>query len=545
MSVATLAIGDDGLLRGLDPKPIPYGLPTIAALIDDLSGDAPALVDAGAMLTYGELAYSVRAASAALQAIGLQQGDRIAASCTNHNALIIAFLASQRLGLIWVGVNRVLATPEKCMQLVDCGARMLLADAQTAEEVAAERHRLPALERIFTTGVDPDAGWPAMIAAHRGKDAERPPIDRLAPAAISYTSGTTGLPKGAVHTQHSIMTFVNAGVYSGRGGVWELGLRRSVSIALTILNGMTNGPLAALASGGCFVSMDRTDAAGIAEWIERAGIEVLCCTPPTVRDILTKPELQDRCITSLRFVMAGGAAGAAELRALFKARIGSEMIDEYGLTEAPSGVAGSRFDALPPKGTVGWLYPHIEVAALDGHAHPLPEGAVGEIGIRAQQAGAWAGVFTGMIGYWHKPAETEATLRRGWLCTGDLGLVDANGQLSIVGRIKELIIRGGANIYPGEIERVLRAIDEVEDAVVMGMPDQRLGEIVCGFVKLRAPANAEDGLADRLAIACERELARFKVPERWFVVDDIPRNAMNKPNRALLMAWPRRELTRS
>ena len=513
-------------------------------MLDGRSSDAPALVDSAETLSYAQLEAAVRAATAALQSLGLQQSDRIAVTGTNHNAMIVAFLAAQRLGLVWAGVNRVLATAEKCAQLVDSGAKLLLADPQTAELLEAERHRTPALERILTSSVGAETQWPSLIAAHQGQEAACPPPDPLAPAAISYTSGTTGLPKGAVHTQHSLMTFVNAAAYSESGGIWEPGLRRSITIALTIINGMTYGPLAAFASGGCFVSMDRTDATGVAEWIARAGIQILCCTPPTIRDLLLKPELGSCDIGSLRYVMAGGAAGATEIRSLFKERIGSEIIDSYGLTEAPSGVAESRFNRLPPKGASGTSYPHVEIASLDGDAMPLPLGTVGEIGIRARQQGPWANVFTGMIGYWNQPEETAKALRNGWLCTGDLGYVDADENLFVVGRLKELIIRGGANIYPTEVERVLRTIDEVEDAVVIGMADERLGEIVCSFIKLSDPNSEMTGLADRLTAACRLELARYKVPEQWYIVDEIPRNAMNKPNRSRLLEMPRREALR-
>ncbi len=541
MNSASPTIGEDGLLHGLNPAAIPCGAPTVAAILDGLSGDAPALVDSAETLSYSQLGAVVRAATAALQAMGLKQGDRVAATGTNHNAMIVAFLASQRLGLVWVGINRVLATAEKIAQLVDSGARLLLADPQTADLLKAERHRTPALERILTSGVESTAEWLALIAAHQGEDAVCPPPDRLAPAAISYTSGTTGLPKGAVHTQHSIMTFVNAATLSGNGGIWEPGLRRSVTIALTIINAMTYGPLAALASGGSFVSMDRVDATGVAEWIARAGIQILCCTPPTIRDILLKPELVAHDINSLRYVMAGGAAGATEIRSLFKERIGCEIIDSYGLTEAPSGVAESRFNCLPPPGGSGRIHAHVEIVALDSDANPVPPGTVGELGIRARQHGPWTNVFTGMIGYWHQSDETAKVFRNGWLCTGDLGFVDADENLFIVGRLKELIIRGGANVYPTEVERVLRTVDEIEDAVVVGMPDDRLGEIVCSFVKLKDPKGEMAGIADRLTAACHLELARYKVPERWYIVDEIPRNAMNKPNRARLLEMPRRE----
>jgi long-chain acyl-CoA synthetase len=545
MAPELLKIGDDGLVQGRNPRPIPFGAPTVAQILDDRFGPKTALIDSAGELSFAGLEMALDAATTALETLGLRAGDRLAASCQNHNAMIVAFLAAQRLGILWVGINRALAPPEKCVQLNDSGARILLADPITAEQVGAQLSQLPRLERICATGAEPATEWPALIARNIGKRVLRPTIDPFAPAVISYTSGTTGIPKGVVHSQHSIMTFVNGGLYSGRGGIWEPGLRRTVTIPLTIFNGMTYGPLTALASGGSFVSMDRVDAAGVAEWIGRAAIQILCCTPPTIRDILLNPELQDCDVASLRFVLAGGAAGAADLRSSFRDRIGSELIDEYGFTEAPSGVAGSRGDIPPRAGVTGEAYPHLEIAALDGNAQPLPIGEVGTIGVRAVREGPWAHVFTGMLGYWNQPSETAAAFRNGWLCTGDLGRVDEHNNVAIVGRSKEIILRGGANIYPMEIERVLRAIAGVEDAIVVGLPDERLGEVVGAFIKLQDHTIQRADLADHLATACEGELARYKIPERWYLVEEIPRNAMNKPDRPRLREGPKRELYKS
>lgn len=543
MNVAPpITIAEDGLVYGQQPAPIPSGPATVARILDGCDPDAVALIDAAGELTYGALQERVGAAAAALTRLGLRQGDRIAACCANHSAMIVAFLASQRLGLIWNGVNRVLADAEKIAQLADAEAQVLIADPQIAASMTALRNDLPMLREILTTGPDESLQWPALIASHRGQHAPTPDIDPHAPAALSYTSGTTGVPKGAVHTQHGIMTFINGVLASGRGGIWEPGLRRSVTIALTILNGMTYGPLAALASGGSFVSMDRIDSTGVAEWVARTRIQALCCTPPTVHDFLFKESLRDCDLSSLAYVLAGGAAGSAELGAPFRARFGSELINEYGMTEAPSGVAGSRFDQLPPDGCVGRPYPHLEIRALDEDAQPLPVGTSGEIGIRAVQTGPWANVFTGMRGYWKQPQETAAAFRNGWLCTGDIGVIDDGGNLAIVGRKKELIIRGGANVYPAEIERVLRLQPGIADAVVLGKPDRRLGEVVAAYLQLDPGLAATPELVRTLTAACAAQLARYKIPERWLFIDEIPRNAMSKPDRKLLQSLPANEL---
>jgi len=527
------AIQPDGLILRPLPRPIPFGPGAVASILDDCKPKSIALIDRNGLMTYEQLNKAVIGAAAVFSSLGLQVGDRVAVSLPNHNGLVAAFIAAQKLGLVWVGINQVLAVPEKLAQLNDSGARVLLTDDAIAETIHAATEPPPELEHIVVASDDGSA-WQTMLASSTGLPIEFPVIDPQAPAVISYTSGTTGTPKGAVHSQHSIMTFVNSGLSSGRGGSWSPQLRRSVTIPLTILNGMTFGPLVALAGGGSFVSMDRIDAAGVAEWIERAAIEVLLCTPTTIRDILLKPELQGHNLASLKFVAAGGASGSAELRDIFRERVGSEIVEEYGLTEAPSAVAGSRADERPHTGSVGRAYPHVEVAALGTAGLPLPAGETGELCVRARSNGRWHGVFTGMLGYWKQPEQTRLALRGEWLCTGDMGNVDSAGNIRIVGRQKEMIIRGGANIYPAETELALRSLAEIEDAVVIGLPDERLGQTVAVFIKVKSEVVVDDALASRLQNGCRQLIARYKVPERWFVVGDIPRNAMNKPVRSEL-----------
>jgi long-chain acyl-CoA synthetase len=170
-------------------------------------------------------------------------------------------------------------------------------------------------------------------------------------------------------------------------------------------------------------------------------------------------------------------------------------------------VTGSTCDASPPPNSVEQAYHHLNVAALDARDIPLPAGEVGEISVRAESTGPWGNVYSCMLGYWRKPDETAAALRRGWLHTGDIGSVVALGVITLVGRKKDLIIRGEANIYPAEIERVLLASADVAEAVIVGLPNDRLGEIVADFLQLKAGVNGSDELAAHLRTRCAAELA--------------------------------------
>jgi long-chain acyl-CoA synthetase len=170
---------------------------------------------------------------------------------------------------------------------------------------------------------------------------------------------------------------------------------------------------------------------------------------------------------------------------------------------------------------------HLEVAILDQQDRPVGIGSEGEICVRSIDSGPWAGVYTPMLGYWKNPGETTAALRNGWLHTGDIGALDADGFLYVRARRKEVIIRGGSNVYPAEVERVLNADDAVVASAVTGKPDPRLGEVVAAFLQLRPSADA-DAVVRRLKSRCESELAKFKVPVEWVLVSEMPRNAMNK-----------------
>lgn len=513
-------IGPDGLRQGMAAAPIPVGARTIPALLAGLAGEAPLLVDREGTLSRAEVRAQAEAGAAALQAAGIRRGDRVAAAAGTGNALILAFLAVQRIGAVWVGLNASLTGPEMRAILDDCGARLMLASDAVADKLGD----LPEVEMLWRFGSE----WEARVVATAGQmvpDYAPGPFD---PAAIAYTSGTTGQPKGAVHTNHSIMTFVQGGLASGLGGHWTPGLRRGITIPLTILNGMNFGPLTAMADGGVCVAMDRVDSLGVAEWIERAGIEMLGSTPTTILDIVTRPEMAALDLSSLRFAFTGGAAGSAALREAFRARVGSELCEVYGMTESPSGVTSSTADRAPEPGGVGRALPHIELRALDAAGTVLPAGEAGELCLRAVQDGPWAGVYTGFLGYWNRPDETEKTFAGGWLHTGDMGTVDALGNVAIVGRKKDMIIRGGANVYPAEIERVLAGHPAVLEAVVAGLPDARLGETVAAWLRLRAGAPAPAALVLELDALCRDQLSRYKVPVSWFTLDDFPRNAMNK-----------------
>ena len=517
---------------------IPGGWRDVASSLDRSVAARPqaeAIVGRYARYSYAALDAAINAGAAALRGLGVGAGDRVAACAANHPDIVIAFFAAQRLGAIWVGVNRSLAAPEKAFQLLDSGARVFLADAATSAQIAPLRADLPALSQVLDLEPRPEGnGWLRLVAEHAGAARPAVSIDPHAPAAIAYTSGTTGHPKGAVHSQHNMVLVAAAGHAGLRGSHWAPDLRRGVTLPLTILNLMILETVTPLSGGGTCVCMDRADAVGIAEWVRNERIECFTGAPATVYDLLTRPDIDVGDLASLKFAASGGANVPDELRLLHETRFGKPLLGGYGLTEAPTAVAGTSVELPFTPGSCGRAFPHLKVAILDPDDRELPAGETGEICVRAADRGAWADVYTPMLGYWQRPAESAAALRNGWLHTGDVGVMNAEGDIFFRDRLKELIIRGGANSYPAEVERVLVADPRVRDAAVVGKPDPRLGEIVAAFVEL-APGVAADGaLREALAAACRDQLAKYKVPEVWTFVDAMPRNAMNKIVKARL-----------
>jgi long-chain acyl-CoA synthetase len=530
-----------GLVQAKPVQTLPHRWRDVASALEPslaATPDAEALVGRYGRYTYRQLDIEVAAAAVFLWSLGVRPGDRVAACVANHCEIVIAFLAVQRLGAIWVGVNKPLAPPEKAFQLKDSGAAIVLADRAATAQIEPFRHELSDLRHLVDMEPgDPNSEWSAALAARWFDPAVAVAIDAYAPAAIAYTSGTTGHPKGAVHSQHNMMLVAASGHLGLRGDLWRPTQRRGVSLALTILNMMILDVVSPLSGGGACICIDRSDAAGVSEWVASEAVETFWAAPTTVFDFLEKPDLHRANLAGIEFVACGGSTVSDELRRLFEHQFHKPLLGAYGLTEAPTAVAATGVGAVAtPEGSCGRIFEYLRCAILDDQDRELPVGQEGEVAIRAAETGPWAGLYAPMLGYWRRGEATGQALRNGWLHTGDIGSLDGDGALFIKDRLKELIIRGGANVYPAEIEKVLVGDPRVRDAAVVGRPDERLGETVCAFIELAPNAGADDGLLEDLKASCLGRLARYKIPETWIVVTRLPRNAMNKVAKAALRA---------
>jgi acyl-CoA synthetase (AMP-forming)/AMP-acid ligase II len=504
---------------------IPGRPQSVAEVLDPVLARDPgraALIGRHGRLSYAELDRAANRAAEALRAQGIARGDRVAACLPNDVDIVVAFLAAMRAGAIWVGVNRVLAPPEKAYILEDCGAALLLAARDVAAELEPFRARLPALRALVVDPSDAQAEWGALCARQRGDARPAVEIDPWGPAAIAYTSGTTGKPKGAVHSQHNILL---PGAVSAAQRVYPESVPQGTVLPLTILNLIVLGPVQAWQNGSACVAMDRIDAVGVAEWIEKERIGSFAAVPTVIHDLLTHPAVRPAQLSCFTQPMVGGATCPEDFRALYRARFGRDVSIGYGMTEAPTAVTRADGGPVEQPGLCGLALPQVEISIRDDAGRALAPGEEGEICVGPARAGAWAGVYTPMLGYWRKPEATAKALRDGVYHTGDIGVQEPDGTLYIRGRRNELILRGGANVYPAEVERVLTQHPAVSECAVFGIPDRRLGERVVAVVVLAPGAEAS---AEELQAHCGAALARYKVPERVAFAAALPRNAMSK-----------------
>ncbi|SDH53919.1 class I adenylate-forming enzyme family protein [Pseudonocardia oroxyli] len=520
MSEATLPPFDEhGLVRWA-PKAPTGGPGTVADVLDPVLASAPdrlALVDDAGAMSYAELDRQVNRVARVLRAKGLRSGDRIAMSLPNSADVVVGFLAAMRLGLVWVGINASLRPPEVEAILEDSDPTIVI--TEPGRPITAGWRTVPLDER-----------WRAQVAAAPDTRPEGM-IDPYAPAAIAYTSGTTGTPKGAVHSQHNILL---PGLILLLDDTIPAESRQGVALPLTILNLQILGPVASFLAGATCVVLSRIDVLGLAEGVRRHGVDRVSVPPTSAYDLLTRPDVMAEDLASLAELRVGGAAAPPGLNERYRARFGHSFSTSYGLTEVPTSVTMETREHRPD-GSAGHALRHVLLRITDPDGVELPSGMEGEIRVGPRREGPFADVFRPMLGYWNRPDATRQVLTGdGELRTGDQGRIEADGSLVVVGRRNDLIVRGGANVYPAEVEQTLCRHPDVAEAAVLGRADERLGEIVVAVVRPHAGVALTE---DVLRAFCGERLARYKVPAEVRLVSELPRNAMGKVVKKELRAW--------
>lgn len=493
------------------PLSLPSTIADLFAPVVATDPDREALVTRSGRWSYAELDRLADRAAHAITALGVRPGDRVAGALPNDLDVILAFHGAMRVGAVWVGINRALAPPEKQYLLEDSGTSLLLCDAPTAEQVTGSDARVLAVD-------DGPGEWRDALAA-APSDPFPSDVDQFAPAGIAYTSGTTGYPKGATHSQYNLLV---PGAVLGASRGWGPSLRKGDFLALTILNMQVLTTLTTAQVGGCAVIFDRNDPVGVAEWIRHERVTVWNGPPALIHSLAHDDAVVPDDLASLDEVWNGGGDCPEPVRATFAEKFAKPVLMTYGLSEAPTVVTIDDPDGTHSTGGSGRPLPHLAIDVVDD-----------ELCIGPATTGDYAGLYRPMLGYWNRDEATAEALRDGRLHTGDLGFVDDDGFLHVRDRKSLVIIRGGGNVYPAEIERVLHERAEIEACAVVGLADERLGERVAAAVQLRTGASATE---DELREHCLANLAKYKVPERWLFVDGFPRNSMGKIQRRDLPA---------
>lgn len=511
---------------------------TFAARVESHPG-APFLHTGGEEISFAEISAAVDSMARAWLQMGLVHGDRIAIAAANSREWLVTYLSAAKIGAVLVPLNVVYRDREFIHMLNQSGTRVLVCDAAAGDfefgpflaRISAE---VPGVERfvficsgeersVGATGGSP-TGPPGSV---RWEELESSgPADRLeAPAAVEphhplaiiYTSGTTGTPKGAVMTHGSALA-------SAAGQVRTFNQDSDDVILGTMpwnhVGGITATLGTCLLTGGSVALLPRFHPELVAAAVAQAGVTMMVGVPTMYKMMLGSEAFQDLDVASVRLCVAGGSNVEPALAHAIAGRFpGVRLANLYGLSETSGACIISPVqDSLDTVSTtIGTALSGFEARIVDDLGSPLPTGVTGELQVRG---GGIAG------GYWDMPGATEATFTRGgWLFTGDICSMSDDGHVTLLGRKKEMYVRGGYNVYPAEIENVLGAHPTVAMCAVIGIPDPVFGETGCAFV---VPAPGETVDPEALREMCRSTLAEYKVPDRVEIVDSLPMTPAGK-----------------
>ncbi len=494
--------------------------------------------------TWSELARRVDALAAGLLAIGLQPGDRIGIWAPNCSEWTLTQFATAKAGLILVNINPAYrrAELEYALNKVECKALVLAPALKTSDYLAIvndlapelahstpgalQSKALPHLRSIIRLGA---AHTPGMLnfddIGTRGGPAQQAQLAELAgslqfddPINIQFTSGTTGFPKGATLTHQNIL---NNGFYVAEAIRLTEQDRLCIPVPLYHCFGMVMGNLGCMTHGATMVyPADAFDPLSVLQTVQAERCTGLYGVPTMFIAELDHPEFSRFDLSSLRTGIMAGSPCPIEVMKRVQAQMNMHQVTiAYGMTEtSPVSTQSSVDDPLERRvSTVGRVQPHIEVKIVDTQGRVVPRGTTGELCTRG---------YSVMRGYWNDDEKTrDAIDAAGWMHTGDLATMDDEGYVNIVGRLKDMVIRGGENVYPREIEEFLYRHPKVQDVQVVGVPDVKYGEELCAWVKLR---DGQSATADEIREFCRGQIAHYKIPRHIRFVDGFPMTITGK-----------------
>ncbi len=482
----------------------------------------------GRSWTFADLDQASNRLARGLIARGVSTGDRVALCCINSPWFVVSYFAVLKAGAIVVPVNLLLHAEEIQFVLEDSGARAIIYHEVVDKVVAAVRPRLAVAIDAIAIGPTAIAGAVAYddVVAHHAPDAVcvevEAPVDTV--AALLYTGGTTGTPKGVMLTHDNLLT--NVAAVTEALHVQQFGH----DVIITVLPmfhafGATTGFLAPISAGATLVALPQFAPDSTCRAIQDERATVFLGVPTMYAMMANLPPDTTYDLSSLRCGVSGGAAMPESVLRRFEQRYGVRVHEGDGPTECSPVTCVNPIGGPTKVGSVGVPIPNVEMAILDDEARPLPVNTVGEVCVRGRSV---------MKGYWNQPEETRAVFHAGgWLRTGDLGKVDEDGYFYLVDRRKDMIIVHGINVYPRQVEDVLYRHPAVAEAAVIGVPSDLHGEMPKAFVALKP---GEDVAARDLIRFCRAHLARFEVPRRVEIRTSLPKSGAGKILRRALRA---------
>jgi len=528
---------------------VPLLYKTVGVALEDAAsrwGDRPALIvrHQNIRWTYRELNEAAERFAAGLLRLGLQPGDRVGIWSPNRYEWVLTQFATAKAGLILVNVNPAyrIAELEFALNKVGCKALIVAPSfkssnyigmlQQLAPELATsavgdlQAARLPTLRTVILTDDAPVPGFiPFRVVETFGTEVEREQLLELRgrlqpedPINIQFTSGTTGLPKGATLSHHNI---VNNGYFVAS----HMGFSHEDSLCIPVplyhCFGMVMGVLGCVTHGAAMIfPSEAFEPGAVLEAVAAEKCTALYGVPTMFIAELDHPQFRNFDLSSLRTgVMAGAPCPVEVMKRVIADMHMGEVTIAYGMTEtSPVSFQSRNDDSIERRvSTVGRIHPHLEVKIVDEEGRVVPRGERGELLTRG---------YSVMTGYWDDEEKTRQAIdEQGWMHTGDLAVIDEQGYCNIAGRVKDLIIRGGENVSPREIEEFLYRHPQIQDVQVFGIPDQRYGEVVCAWIRLKGTDPCD---ADAIRLFCRDQIAHFKVPTHIRFVEQFPMTVTGK-----------------
>ncbi|GAB3870025.1 AMP-binding protein [Kibdelosporangium lantanae] len=500
--------------------------------------DREALVDrgSGGRWTYAQLADEVNKVAIGLLELGVRKGDRVGIWAPNRAEWTFTQYATAKIGAILVNINPAYRSHELTYVLNQSGIRTLVSarSFKTSDYAAMIEEARPSCPALVDVILLDSPEWTDLVSHPVDPARLDIPLSADDPINIQYTSGTTGFPKGATLSHHNIL---NNGYFVGEGCGYTEADRVCIPVPFYHCFGMVMGNLACTSHGACMViPAQGFDPTATLKAVAEERCTSLYGVPTMFIAMLADPEFETYDLTSLRTGIMAGSPCPVEVMKQVIERMGmSEVTICYGMTEtSPVSTQTSATDSLDHRvSTVGRVHPHLEVKVVDPDTGlTLPAGEPGELCTRG---------YSVMLGYWEEPDKTaEAIDAARWMHTGDLAVMDADGYLGITGRIKDMVIRGGENVYPREIEEFLYTHPDVLDAQVIGVPDEKYGEELMAWVRMREGATPLT--IEALREFCTGKLAHYKIPRYVHVVDEFPMTVTGKVRKVEMRASAREML---